>query len=345
MDSTILFRLLTQHELLAVMASELGNKGVEEMLSDLKMRRIEKLTLNVNITALYWGWAQPSLNGTRRHDTAISMQKHFWLAWSHVWTLIKIERFRDGEPVTIYAAHNIGHDGWCVLIADLNKLANLLRIQNLDYFPELKQYECQTGCYVECEDYVVPRLSIRGLTYSYFWHNVQLTGQRIISEREAHSILVNHEYKTKREALVQFYMIMGDPERGSYLIMGFIEDDWQHKASCRFSDDAPVLEVVREEMEVREFLMDLRPLLKNVDRCHVNYFLTSFVRINPVSWSDAQELVYGDLTLREVAFQRLYRSQLPLSYILQHFPPYLYIAIRHMQEFDEVRYPADASYR
>lgn len=106
-------------------------------------------------------------------------------------------------------------------------------------------------------------------------------------EEDAHSLLVNHNYITRREALVQYYMSMNNTGRGSYFVAGFIVDDRQHKVSCRLSSNSPLLEAVREETEVREFLIALRPLLKNVDRCHVNSFLTSFVYINPVSWSDA----------------------------------------------------------
>lgn len=88
----------------------------------------------------------------------------------------------------------------------------------------------------------------------------------------------------------------------------------------------------REEKEVREFLVDMKPLLKRANKYSVNNFLSEYVRLNPVSMTDGLKLVCGDLTLREEAFQRLCRSQLLLPDIKQHCLPKLYPAIRYIRE-------------
>lgn len=99
------------------------------MLSDLELCRVEKLTENVNISILYWGWALISADGIRSHEQHSLRPQHFWFQWSHVWALLKIERDDPcGEPMSLYAAHNIVREGWCVLTQDLHKLVNLLRI-------------------------------------------------------------------------------------------------------------------------------------------------------------------------------------------------------------------------
>lgn len=80
--------------------------------------------------------------------------------------------------------------------------------------------------------------------------------------------------------------------------------------------------LAREENEMREFLADVRPLVKLLQEDMIFEFLRLFTSTHPVRWEEAKELVTGDLSLGSAAFNRAHH--LPSSYLRQHSTPRLF---------------------
>ncbi|KAK4299743.1 hypothetical protein Pmani_027995 [Petrolisthes manimaculis] len=79
-----------------------------------------------------------------------------------------------------------------------------------------------------------------------------------------------------------FYLIKLDVEAGCCLLMGFNLKVGKHKAIGRRNWNEPVLVMEREELEAREFLTDIRPLMKGLEDSMTTNFLKYFTDTNPV---------------------------------------------------------------
>lgn len=74
-------------------------------------------------------------------------------------------------------------------------------------------------------------------------------------------------------------------------------------------------------MEARAYLLNVRPLLRNLEESSVNEFLWNFTHVNTVTWDEALKIVSGELSLLEIAFQRV--NLVPLAYLKRHSPLHL----------------------
>lgn len=228
------------------------------------------------------------------------------------------------EPVTLYVANYVGREDWLVLTANFDTLMNVLRIYNTDY--TLPLLDLQKNIY-ERHVHLVPRKRLN-LRDKHFGYLSEQTIRPVMEDRVEDEPRLNFH-------TIYNYIDMFLPDSNISLVAGFRYTTRQHLAHAfHLFRKSPFLSVKREEREVREFLVDIRPILKRVDKLLLNPFLKRYVRLNPVSWNDALKLVCGDLTLREKVFQRLCRSQLLLSDIQQHCSPHLYHAIRYIREFE-----------
>lgn len=198
--------------------------------------------------------------------------------------------------MTVYASHNMFRDGWCVLARNNDRVLSLFKQQGAIHV--INEYYAVFHTEPNGpHETLVPRLRLREKNTEYL---------------ALHPF--SGEYKGEPKQ-VRFSKTSGQNE-----IINFIHD--------------PLMG--RDERHVREFMVSMRPFLRGLKESLVHRFINNFVYINPVNWNDAQELLFEDLTLMEVAFQRLCRNELPLSYIKQHCPTYMYTAIKFMCNFDKI---------
>lgn len=102
----------------------------------------------------------------------------------------------------------------------------------------------------------------------------------------------------------------------------FDKEDRQHKALRCHKGGISHLLLKREERESREFLTDLRPIVRKLNNDDSIYtFLTIFTETRPLRWHEAAELIVGDISLRNVAFNLA--QNLPESYLRQYSTPTL----------------------
>lgn len=106
------------------------------------------------------------------------------------------------------------------------------------------------------------------------------------------------------------------------MVTGFDIVDRQHKAFWCPGHDQPMVKISRNEFEIREYYQDMRCLLKDLGESLVIEFLWNATHVNIVKWDEALHLVSGELSLQEVAFQRIHH--VPLAYLKCHSPSPIY---------------------
>ncbi|KAK3862670.1 hypothetical protein Pcinc_031492 [Petrolisthes cinctipes] len=386
------FTHVTNSVVLAVVASEVGEVEVETLLDMLTSWSVDALSTHMTVNLLTCGQLRLVDGGVAVYNEVEPPGGRLFLCEEQVWAVLKVEGVAapkgggagcgeagrgggGGRQLHVYAALNVGREGWCVLTANFHTLIHVLRDHNMctDKLTAQSQYEerdkfmrgqeqcvCEetnnckekaTNCVNEticlkdnnCEQYatnncrqegkgdylVVPRVRasqrqhpMRPFSFRWFMYRVKQARQM------AYMMLVDSEEALRMvESQVHYYLSQSDPDSGWCLLAGFDVQTREHRAVGRHSLTQPALEVVRKEPEAREFLVGVRPLLKERETCNVNEFLRNFTRINPVRWDEALEIVCGEVSLREAAFHSV--CHLPLSYLQQHAPSHLYTVVSH----------------
>lgn len=248
-NAVYFFKNVSQYGLVAVMASELGDVYVEELLTKLKSCSIEELSSSMKVTCIHWSSIQKDIKGVRVDCFRVVHHLHSW-SWHDMWGIVKFEftSERFNKPVIVYGTHNTIHEGWCVFTSNSKTLEHICRLQfNTNSLGNLCQ--CPTNRVEDYTDYPVPR--VRLLQSSLPFHstnwvcNFTYTTRNFVTLREAYWLLTkrvssSHQYFV--EAVI-FYIVMSNYATGTYLIAGYVRDTKKHKAVCRLNWKSPLLEV------------------------------------------------------------------------------------------------------
>lgn len=245
-----------------------------------------------------------------------------------VWSVFEVH----GPALSVFAALNVGREGWCVLAAARHTLRHVLAAHgvaaaHLD--PQDGEEPCGTACAEARWHVLVPRARAGLRQYptsrrprSLRWHRYQVRRTRqlcwmMLAESEAAMELC--------EAPLYHYHVQGDPEAGWVLVAGFDLRARVHRAAGRSGIAQPPVEVVCAEGDELRFLAAVGPLLRRCCASGHNAFLRHFTQINPLRWDEAAAAVDGEDSLQAVAYRQA--VSLPLPYLAQHAPPALYTAI------------------
>lgn len=150
----------------------------------------------------------------------------------------------------MYAAHNIGREGWCLLTADSHTLLHVLRKHKMYTTHLWGRRSCESDC-KDRQYYLVPRTrpsSILGRIYvQHDFVYTQGDAEMILEESKQ----VRHLFKRG----VLDYLRKMNIETGYCVLTGLDFEDGKHRAVWRVSWDDPVVVVVREAQDTRQFLM------------------------------------------------------------------------------------------
>lgn len=328
------FSHVTSRVVVAAVEAELGAAAVEEVLllltswqpaaleRHLTVRLLAsgRVTLREGGLAVHQHAAPPTSGGGTPHVLPVTT--------SDVWSVFLVQ----GAALTVFAALNVGREGWCVLTAARHTLRHVLAAHGMATEP-LESQDDEEACGATCNEArwhnLVPRAraglrqfpsSRRPRSLRWYKYQVRRTRQlcwMMLAESEQAMLLC--------EAPLYHYLVQGDPEAGWVLVAGFDVQARLHRAAGRTGLAEPPLEVVCAEGEERDFLAGVGPLLRHCCSSHRNTFLRHFTQINPLVWDEVAAEVEGEGGLRAAAFRHVWA--LPLPYLARHAPPALYTAI------------------
>lgn len=245
-----------------------------------------------------------------------------------VWSVFEVH----GPALRVFAALNVGREGWCVLAAARHTLWHVLAahgVTALHLGPQEGEEPCGEACAEARWHVLVPRARAGLRKYptsrrprSLRWHRYQVRRTRqlcwmMLAESEAAMELI--------EAPLYHYHAQGDPEAGWVLVAGFDVRARQHRAVGRLGTAEPPVVMEAPEGDERGFLAAVGPLLRRSCASERNAFLWRFTQINPLRWDEAAAALEDEPSLQAAAYRQV--SCLPLPYLAQHAPPALYTAI------------------
>ena len=330
------FTLVTSRVVLCVPLGEVGQPQVEEVLARLTSWQVAALERHMKVTLLANGRLVLREGGLAVHHparppTTTQVTTYVHVTTDDVWSVFAVDRASSasGPSVHVYAALNVGREGWCVLTADFHTLLHVLHEHGMEAAHLAGQGEaCGEGCEGR-RDTLVPRARAGLRHYPTLrrprcvrWHKylVKRTLQlswMMLAESEGAMVLC--------DAPLLHYLSHGDPEAGWVLVAGFDVRARKHRAAGRTGVAERAVEVVCEEGDERGFLCGVGPLVRRCGEASRNTFLRHFTQINPMSWEEAAAAVDGEGGLRAAAFRQV--CGLPLQYLRQHAPQHLYSAI------------------
>lgn len=326
------FSHVTSRVVLAAVEAEVGAAAVEEAVVLLTSWQAAALERHMTVRLLDSGRVSLQEGGLAVHHAARpapgTAAPHVPITNEDVWSVFVVQ----GPALTVFAALNVGREGWCVLTAARHTLRHVLTAhgmaaENLD--PRDDEEACGAACGETRWHALVPRARAGLRQYptsqrprSLRWHMYLVRRMRqlcwmMLAESEQAMVLC--------EAPLYHYLIQGDPEPGWVLVAGFDVRARVHRAAGRTGTAEPPVEVVCPEGEERGFLARVGPLLRRCCPSTRNSFLRQFTQINPLCWDEAAEVVDGEGGLRAAAYRHV--CSLPLPYLAQHAPPSLYLAI------------------
>lgn len=182
----------------------------------------------------------------------------------------------------IYAAVNVGIEGWCVLTADQHTLVHVLRdrFMSTRNLPFAKR--CRVGC-GERSGVLVPRLQ---------------EGSR----------------KTLNKYRLTFFSYLTQMDESLWHL--------QNRISVLMKQDFLQTPIGAEtNSDPWNYLQMLAPFfskLETFSESWVNKFLRNFTHVNPITWQEARDIVFGNASLRRESFYKV--RHLPQSYLEQHAP-------------------------
>ncbi|MPC25281.1 uncharacterized protein LOC123512553 [Portunus trituberculatus] len=330
------FSHVTSRVVVAVTVGQVGHPQLEEVVARLTSWQVAALERHMQVTLLASGRVTLREGGLAVHHAArpspTQAPSHVQVTADDVWSVFSVDRgpAGSGPPVHVYAALNVGREGWCVLAADFHTLLHVLQEHGMQA-PHLQAGQ-EEACGPDCEgrrDSLVARARAGLRQYPTIrrprcvrWHKylvkrtLQLSWMMLAESEEAMVLC---------DAPLLHYLSHGDPEAGWVLVAGFDVRDRKHRAAGRTAATERPVEVVCEEGDERGFLLGVSPLLRRCGEASRNTFLRHFTQINPLCWEEAEAAVVGEGGLRAAAFRQV--CGLPLPYLRQHAPHALYSAI------------------
>lgn len=330
-DNARFFSHVTSRVVVAVTEGEVGHPQLEEVVARLTSWQVSALERHMKTTMLAVGWVLLGDDGLAVHCSGRppSGSKILFTA-DIMWSVFSVDRGQSGRgpAVHVYAALNVGREGWCVLAADFHTLQHVLQEHGMEATHLAGQGEaCGAAC-EERRDALVPRARagfrhyLRGAAQHMRLSSSAVGKVRALAETFAG---MSDMLNTFANMGIAFYCTDGDPEAGWVLVAGFDVRERKHRAAGRTGLAERAVEVVCEEGDERDFLAGVGPLLRRCGQASRNTFLRHFTQINPLPWDEAAAAVDGDGGLRAAAFKRV--CGLPLSYLQQHAPHALYSSV------------------
>lgn len=338
---TQFFSHVTNSVVIAVTEGDVGHPQVEEMLDRITSWTISALEREVMVTFLTWGKVTYQEGGVAVHEMAQDPHRQadhrIHIMEDDVWSVFSLDReiLVKGDRLHLYAALNVGREGWCVLTSDFHTMIHVLRDHGMaaDHLTGLDT--CDASC-THRQDGLVPRAwaSLRRHPQHLrrLRHLGSLRKQVVKMLTVVQSLLPqNQEAGMMCQTLHVQYINECDTELsnscGWCLVAGFDIKNRKHQALGRkCSSDMPVI-LVHDEQDTRGFLLAVSPLLRTCEQAIRNAFLRSYTHIHAISWDEASAIISGTISLRDFAFRSV--CQLPFDYVDQHAPPQLCRRIRN----------------
>ncbi|MPC25284.1 hypothetical protein E2C01_018390 [Portunus trituberculatus] len=333
------FSHVTSRAVVAVTAGQVGHPQLEEVVARLTSWQVAALERHMQVTLLASGRVTLRKGGLAVHHAArpspTQALSRVQVTADDVWSVFSVDRgpAGSGPPVHVYAALNVGREGWCVLAADFHTLLHVLQEHDMQA-PHLQAGQ-EEACGPDCEG---RRDSLVARARAGLRHYVTGPGPllREFQEKSRKTRILAHEWEAQPGPLTALaslclahYLSHGDPETGWVLVAGFDVRDRKHRAAGRTGAAERPVEVVCDEGDERGFLLGVSPLLRRCGEASRNTFLRHFTQINPLCWEEAEAAVIGEGGLRAAAFSQV--CGLPLPYLRQHAPHTLYqtVFLRH----------------
>lgn len=270
----IFFSYITQYVVVGVVESELNDTKVNLLLERLTSWSVEALSTQMTVVGHSWGWA--GVPCQMRVD-------YFCPNFEHCWAIVEV------KPIHLYIGLNVGRECWTVLSPNFDTMVHICQYQ----CPTIvSQKICKTNC-KQCQDYLVPCVRPTGIPYMpQTWKYWDL-------DREAAKKMLDKYEETRPIMKESVYFYLSKSSYGGYrLLAGFDFHAKKHMAIWRKGFGQPPSVVVKDELRVREFLVVMRPHLRNLSKGEGRAFLKNFVRANNITWDESQEILYGNLSLK-----------------------------------------------
>lgn len=333
---------MTNSVVIAVTAGDVDHPQVEQMMERITSWQLSALEKLVMVTFLTWGRVRYEEGGVAVHEAAQDPNRQadsrIQISQDDVWSVFALDReiLVEGERIHLYAALNVGREGWSVLTSDFHTMLHVLRNHGMSADHLMGLDTCEASCHHR-QDSLVPRAwaSCRRHPYNmpHMKHIMTLRKQVTKMVRLVQSLLpYNQEVGLMCRSLHVHYIVQDDTDErtngcGLCLAAGFNIQDRKHVAvGRRCSTEVPVL-LVHDVEDTRGFLSAVTPLLRACHQTTRNSFLRKFTHINAISWDEAASIISGAISLRDFAFRRV--CQLPISYLEQHAPPQLCTTVRN----------------
>lgn len=230
-------------------------------------------------------------------------------------TLSDVRRIQEAagsnEHLCVYVVSNVGRENWCLLTRQYTTLKYILECDEKDCMIVEKLVRRQ-GKQEKIYCKLVPRLvPSKGLSLweSFAFHQTEIATVCQMLPKG------NGETRDLMEPSVQYYLVETDLRDGWCMMAGLDLEKGLHMALGRLSSAHPVVMTVRKKEEARNFLHHMRVYVRHrLSPIVRGHFLSRFTRINPITWDEADQIVWGELSLQESAYQRVCQ-RLPMEYL------------------------------
>ncbi|KAK3868355.1 hypothetical protein Pcinc_026240 [Petrolisthes cinctipes] len=299
----------------------MGDQQTEDLMQRLKSWSLQKLLSLLTLDLLSWGRVRFLEGGIAVHGEATNRLLIDVDDLDAYWIVLKVESVGGGggvedgsthiQPLHLYAALNVGREGWCVLTRNLHTFTHVLLDHYIssDYLPlsqcnknlctsQRRPFSAASSCGCGCRCCVDVSLVPR----------VRACLQNINSNYPQYFTFMN------KGGLVESWNIL---VRVHIPTLHFF-------ASCYNSVDLTYYKTVMEE-DARTFLSAISFSMMNILRLNkssVNEFLRNFTHAIPVRWEEASDILFGEVSLTRLAFHQV--RLLPLSYLQQNAPRRMY---------------------
>lgn len=282
------FMHVSQRVVMAVVPCE--KSEVTVLIARLKSWRLDMLTSHMSVSLLSWGHVGISDDGMPVHGPSLPMHgeevdSNFTL--EDTWAAVKIETKKKGNsrPLLMYAALNIGLEGWCLLTAHSYTLQHVLNTYRRSAHDLEQMRSCKTYCKIRrnflspIQQPVAPEV----LESFRSWLPEILKAYKMLEDCKEVMVVV--------KPIVYYYMALSDPDSGWCLVAGVDLLKRKHRAAGCCSRNKPVVQVVKEGQDVQSYLKAITPLMKGQPESLVNKFLRNFTHVNTMTWDEAWNIV------------------------------------------------------
>ncbi|KAK4315754.1 hypothetical protein Pmani_013032 [Petrolisthes manimaculis] len=144
---TNFFEEVLQCSVVAVVSEEVGVPSLERMLQKLTVWSDEKLTANIKIESLCRGRVIIYEN---KGDVLLTDYPNNHIPrLTHIWGLVEMTTVDQGtgQMDRVYAAYNMGREGWCILTSNLHTMIHVV-IEHTTY--TIEQFPDHRKCPLNC---------------------------------------------------------------------------------------------------------------------------------------------------------------------------------------------------